>query len=1439
MLKQSIIKQTIFPEPTKLALRGASRQCFTKTLLQTIASLLFIVPNSYADALDPQTLTNGVVDNSIKRQSLLQPVDQHALPKGGQIKAAGIGQAAGSISQNGANMLVQQHQEKMTVNWSSFDIGEQAAVRFTQPSVNSIALNQIASQVPSQILGKLSANGQVWLVNQSGVLFGQNAQVDVNSLVASSLALNTQDFEAGRYNFSNNNQSSTVVNEGVLLADNVVLLGSEVINKGTILTANGQTVMAAGEKVSIQINDMIEVKVDQRALHGLVENQGSILASNGRVMLSASTSDAILKTAVNNSGLIEASRIVNKNGEIYLEADAISNSGVISAVGSEAADGGKITLEGNNISSGRLIADGANGGEINIQSTNSILASDKVSAKGRTGQGGRVAYKAEGKISKSSTSETDVSGHTTGGSMTTAAKYVLTSGSYYADGLGQGGIIDITAGEDILTLSANMRATGGERGGLIRLGGAFQGGKKLASSDKNGMFVERWGEVNEMSNAETLLINDTSHIDVSSKDGVGGTAIVWSDLETTLLGSIDATGLKQGGAVEISSAQTVQHAGFDGVNIGQGGQLLLDPKNIYIRNLDPDSTLVHNKIIGFGHITGSGTNIESGDFFGKSVALDDSGLILAVGAPVADGALNDVEDSGAVYLFRFDDSHFTGGTLESVITKGATGGKNIDFTLDIRDQFGSGLALNGDATRLAVGAGLDSGYNNTLLGSGAVHLFDFDLDLQDPFKNGQHAATIGHDYASSGNANDFSMPLGIFDQFGISVALNQTGDMLLVGAVGDDGFTNLQTDSGAAYLFNINGAPQSMTGVTLTKTIGNGYTGANAHNMAGLLEINDFFGRGVALNDSGDRFAISANGDDGFNNATADSGAVYLFSAADATFATTTHEGTMGDGYVGGKNVNVDLDTFDAFGSAVAMTNNAQLLFVGAESDDGFNNIGNAGNGAGDSGAVYIYKFTDGSYAGPSLDSILGYQYTGGKNVSADIITKDFFGTSVAIDGIGEHTVVGLRGGDGNGDLLTDSGEVYLFSHAYEVNHGNNGINTQLGLSIVITPRNLTNILKLGTDVDLIASNDIFVEDAVIVNNDSGAGGDLSMSAGRSIQVQADIDTDDANLTLVANATLADGVVDPYRDPGQAVVTLDQTASIDTGAGDLDISLKANDATKTNHESGDITLSGGATANTIKVVNAGSTDGAGVILNNTLTATATTGDTIVVAGDHFTNNVGNNVFINNPNTRWLVWTNHPTLDQDGGLLADFKQYNAIYGQTAVAHTGNGYLHEVAPTLTVSLVETTEKVYDGNNLASLAPENYVLSGVIDNDSVVYSKPVTGLYDNAQVGITKLVTAQPIEFLSMTNGNMPVFGYSLDTTASGNIGNILPNLNGLSFNDAHMQIIAATQYTPDCIENNNVVPGHISEFLNSSFIKNGRVHTKELYHDETHPIFGCYQ
>ena len=87
--------------------------------------------------------------------------------------------------------------DKAVINFNSFNIAQNEAVHFFQPCASASVLSRVTGPSPSEIYGTLTANGTLYLVNPSGIHFGPEAQVHVNNLIASTLAIDTNNFVNG------------------------------------------------------------------------------------------------------------------------------------------------------------------------------------------------------------------------------------------------------------------------------------------------------------------------------------------------------------------------------------------------------------------------------------------------------------------------------------------------------------------------------------------------------------------------------------------------------------------------------------------------------------------------------------------------------------------------------------------------------------------------------------------------------------------------------------------------------------------------------------------------------------------------------------------------------------------------------------------------------------------------------------------------------------------------------------------------------------------------------------------------------------------------------------------------------------------------------------------------------------------------------------------
>ncbi|EJX2038892.1 filamentous hemagglutinin N-terminal domain-containing protein, partial [Salmonella enterica] len=297
--------------------------------------------------LTPLAFLTGLVISLFPGMSLAA-----GLPTGGQVVGG-----QGSISTSGNQMTIHQQTQNMATNWQSFNIGKNNTVQFVQPDSSSVALNRVTGTSGSQIMGTLKANGQVFILNPNGVLFGKDARVNVAGLVASTKNINTADFMKGQYTLSGEgNPGAQVVNQGSLTTTKggyIVLAGERVSNSGSVSAPSGKVMLAAGKTVTLQLDNggLTSVSVDGSVVNALVENRGLISATDGRVYLTAKGQNMLLNTVVNNSGTVEAKGLASRGGEIVLDG---GDSGVVSQSGQLLADsqtgqGGKITLEGQNI----------------------------------------------------------------------------------------------------------------------------------------------------------------------------------------------------------------------------------------------------------------------------------------------------------------------------------------------------------------------------------------------------------------------------------------------------------------------------------------------------------------------------------------------------------------------------------------------------------------------------------------------------------------------------------------------------------------------------------------------------------------------------------------------------------------------------------------------------------------------------------------------------------------------------------------------------------------------------------------------------------------------------------------------------------------------------------------------------------------------------------
>jgi filamentous hemagglutinin family protein len=241
--------------------------------------------------------------------------------------------------------------------------------------------------------------------------------------------------------------------------------------------------------------------------------------------------------------------------------------------------------------------------------------------------------------------------------------------------------------------------------------------------------------------------------------------------------------------------------------------------------------------------------------------------------------------------------------------------------------------------------------------------------------------------------------------------------------------------------------------------------------------------------------------------------------------------------------------------------------------------------------------------------------------------------------------------------------------------------------------------------------------------------------------------------------------------------------------------------------SGNVTY--GVVENAGKINNYIANAGAGSVTLDSGASIAVNGN-IEIATALFDNNAGSSALVPGTSKYWRVWSrnlnpfNVSTGDDAGGLTPNFKQYNATYGSSTVLGTGNGLLYTIAPQVTISLINTISKTYNGNTSATnLLSSNYAVSSGVGGDTVSLAGtlPTSGTYasKNVNTGIGVTVTGLSTSNISAVNGSATVYGYGLtSTSATGNIGTItkanITAITGITANNKpYDQTDAATLVT----------------------------------------------
>jgi len=236
--------------------------------------------------------------------------------------------------------------DQTIIHWEDFSIGASELTHFIQPSENSVILNRVIGDLPSEILGTLHANGKLFLLNHNGILFGENAIVNVGELIASTLALSDEDFLKGQTLHFHGPSQAAITNHGTIRAatGNVTLLSRQIINPGTLQASEGNVELIAATDIFLQPQDkkriLIRVASDDKKELGIY-HQGKIAAIETYLQADGN----LYELAIKDEGEIDALVIKEQGGCVYLAAE----NGSLSLAGKIKAPRGEITALAQNV----------------------------------------------------------------------------------------------------------------------------------------------------------------------------------------------------------------------------------------------------------------------------------------------------------------------------------------------------------------------------------------------------------------------------------------------------------------------------------------------------------------------------------------------------------------------------------------------------------------------------------------------------------------------------------------------------------------------------------------------------------------------------------------------------------------------------------------------------------------------------------------------------------------------------------------------------------------------------------------------------------------------------------------------------------------------------------------------------------------------------------
>lgn len=260
--------------------------------------------------------------------------------------ATGWVNATAPVQQAAANgriqVTVQQTAKTAVAQWTTFNVSRNTDLVFNQSAGGSasaswVILNEVNDPAarPSQILGSISAPGQVYVVNRNGIIFGGNSQVNAGALLAA-----TADFTGGVTGFLNQGLYSAATTTGALAAAFGGTAGTQAAAGSSVTVTAGASITTAAPASATSGGGFVILMADQ------VSNAGSITTPSGQAALAAGQS-FFLTPGYSATGGGDA--LSTTLGTQIATTYAAGSTGRVSNTGVLTATQGDVTLAGHTV----------------------------------------------------------------------------------------------------------------------------------------------------------------------------------------------------------------------------------------------------------------------------------------------------------------------------------------------------------------------------------------------------------------------------------------------------------------------------------------------------------------------------------------------------------------------------------------------------------------------------------------------------------------------------------------------------------------------------------------------------------------------------------------------------------------------------------------------------------------------------------------------------------------------------------------------------------------------------------------------------------------------------------------------------------------------------------------------------------------------------------